>query len=97
MLQTLSKRRRPSHIFTSMPTAGDGLKDRVRVLWNRKRLQWQRKTDKVNFVPVQMETARVPQEEDWEREIEEFSRRMEEGEKKEKEMSDKTPYGNLMH
>ncbi|MCI4375934.1 hypothetical protein PGIGA_G00115510 [Pangasianodon gigas] len=90
MPQALSKCRRPSHVLTSTPPAGDRLQDKARIWCNRKRFKWQRKTDKVNFVPVQTETACVPREEDWEREIEEFSHRLEE--EKEKEMSNKTPY-----
>lgn len=90
MPQALSKCRRPSHVLTSAP-AHDRLKDKARIWCNRKRFKWQRKTDKVNFVPVQKEETCVPREEDWELEIEEFSRRMTE----EKGTSNETPYGNL--
>lgn len=93
MPQALSKCRRPSHVLTSAPAARDRLKDKARIWCNRKRFKWQRKTDKVNFVPAQKEVTRVPREEDWELEIEEFSRRM--TEEKDKGTSNETPYGNL--
>lgn len=93
MPQTLSKCRCRSHVFTSTPKAGERLQDKARIWCNRNRFKQKRKTDKADFVPVQTKTAHVPQEEDWEQEIEEISRRTEKG----KEMSNKTPYGNLTH
>ncbi|KAK2857371.1 hypothetical protein Q7C36_005290 [Tachysurus vachellii] len=90
MPQVLSKCLRPSRVFTKKPAAGDGAQDKVRIWSNRKRFKWQRKKNTKNSVPVQTETVQVPQEEDWEREIEEFSRRIEE--EKKKELSNETPY-----
>ncbi|KAK3557709.1 hypothetical protein QTP70_035026 [Hemibagrus guttatus] len=90
MPHALSKCRRPSSIFRWTPTARDRLQDKARTWCNRKRFKRKRKTNTANFVPVQTETARVPREEDWEREIEEFSRRIEE--EKEEELSSNTPY-----
>lgn len=91
MPQSLSKCMRPSRVFTSTPIGHDTLEDKGRIWCNRKRFKWQRKRVKASFVPVHTETAHVPQEEDWEREIETFSRKME----MEKKMSNETPYGNL--
>ncbi|KAG7327048.1 hypothetical protein KOW79_010449 [Hemibagrus wyckioides] len=90
MPHALSKCRRPSSMFSWTPTAGDGLQDKARTWCRRKRFKWQRKTNTPNFVPVQTETACVPQEEDWEQEIEEFSHKMEE--EKEDKLSSNTPY-----
>ncbi|KAM9482048.1 uncharacterized protein Hap1MRO34_007342 isoform 1-T3 [Clarias gariepinus] len=90
MPQALSKCRRPSHDFTSGRTCADRLKDKKKIRCNRKRFRCQWKTEKANFVPVVRERAGVLQEEDWEKEIEEFSLRTEEA--KEKEMPNNTPY-----
>lgn len=92
MHQTLSKCRCPSRDLTSAPPVRDGLKDKVRIWCNKKQFKGKSKTNEANFVPVQTEMAQAPREEDWEREIEEYSRKM--NEEKEKEMSNKTPYGN---
>ncbi|KAF7711038.1 hypothetical protein C0J45_0030 [Silurus meridionalis] len=89
MPQTLSKCLRPSLGFSSTSAAGYRPQDKSRRLCSRKRFR-ERKIEKVDFVPVRSETTCVPQEEDWEQEIEEFSRMLEK--EKEKELSSEMPY-----
>lgn len=86
MPQVLSKFKRPLNPPASSPEGEVKEKRRIPCKWNK----FKRRKKQIKEFPL-LELQPAPEDEDWEKEIEDISCRME----KEKDMKNRTPYGNL--